>query len=49
MKIAIDLNDVVRDFSNNFVRYYIEGYDRVYNEKFKERESIKSKIQWQKR
>lgn len=28
MKIAIDLNDVVRDFSNNFVRYYIEGYDR---------------------
>lgn len=31
MKIAIDLNDVVRDFSNNFVRYYIEGYDRKFN------------------
>lgn len=31
MKIAIDLNDVVRDFSNNFVRYYIEGYDRKYD------------------
>ena len=27
MKIPIDLNDVVRGFSNNFVRYYIEGYD----------------------
>ena len=31
MKIAIDLNDVVRDFSNNFVRYYIEGYDHKYD------------------
>ena len=31
MKIAIDLNDVIRDFSNNFVRYYIEGYDRNYD------------------
>lgn len=31
MKIAIDLNDVVRDFSNNFVRHYIEGYDRNYD------------------
>ena len=31
MKIAIDLNDVVRDFYNNFVRYYIEGYDRNYD------------------
>lgn len=31
MKIAIDLNDVVRDFSNNFVRYYIEGYDHEYD------------------
>lgn len=31
MKIAIDLNDVVRDFSNNFVRYYIEGYDRNFD------------------
>ena len=31
MKIAIDLNDVVRDYSNNFVRYYIEGYNREYD------------------
>ena len=31
MKIAIDLNDVVRDFSANFVRYYIEGYDRKFD------------------
>jgi hypothetical protein len=31
MRIAIDLNDVVRDFSNNFVRYYIEGYDHEYD------------------
>jgi hypothetical protein len=29
--IAIDLNDVVRDYSNNFVRYYIEGYNRSYD------------------
>lgn len=31
MKIAIDLNDVIRDYSNNFVRYYIEGYDRNFD------------------
>ena len=31
MRIAIDLNDVVRDFSNNFVRYYIEGYDHEFD------------------
>lgn len=31
MKIAIDLNDVVRDFSNNFVRYYIEGYNHEFD------------------
>lgn len=31
MKIAIDLNDVIRDYSNNFVKYYIEGYDREYD------------------
>ena len=31
MKIAIDLNDVVRDFSNNFVKYYIEGYDHKFD------------------
>ena len=31
MRIAIDLNDVVRDFTNNFVRYYIEGYDHKFD------------------
>ena len=31
MRIAIDINDVVRDFSNNFVRYYIEGYDHEFD------------------
>jgi hypothetical protein len=31
MRIAIDINDVVRDFSNNFVRYYIEGYDHKFD------------------
>lgn len=31
MKIAIDINDVVRDYSNNFVRYYIEGYDHEFD------------------
>lgn len=31
MKIAIDINDVVRDFSQNFVRYYLEGYDHEFN------------------
>lgn len=31
MKIAIDLNDVVRDYSNNFVRYYLEGYNREFD------------------
>lgn len=31
MRIAIDLNDVVRDFSNNFLRYYCEGYDHTFN------------------
>lgn len=31
MKIAIDINDVVRDFSNNFVRYYLEGYDHEFD------------------
>lgn len=31
MKIAIDINDVIRDFSNNFVRYYIEGYNHEYD------------------
>jgi hypothetical protein len=31
MRIAIDLNDVVRDYSNNFVRYYLEGYDHKFD------------------
>lgn len=31
MRIAIDLNDVVRDFSNNFIRYYVEGYNHEYD------------------
>lgn len=31
MKIAIDINDVLRDYSNNFVRYYIEGYDHEFD------------------
>lgn len=31
MRIAIDLNDVVRDFSNNFVKYYIEGYNHEFD------------------
>lgn len=31
MKIAIDINDVIRDFSNNFVKYFIEGYDRSFD------------------
>ena len=31
MKIAIDLNDVIRDFSSNFLKYYIEGYNRAFD------------------
>ena len=31
MRIAIDLNDVVRDYSVNFLRYYIEGYNHDFN------------------
>jgi hypothetical protein len=31
MKIAIDLNDVVRDFSTNFLKYYIECYNRNFD------------------
>ena len=31
MKIAIDLNDVVRDFSNNFIKYYVEGYNHEFD------------------
>lgn len=31
MKIAIDLNDVVRDFTYNFVLYYVKGYNHQYD------------------
>lgn len=31
MKIAIDLNDVIRDFSMNFLKYYCEGYNHEYD------------------
>lgn len=31
MKIAIDLNDVIRDFSTNFLKYYLD----LYNHEFK--------------
>ena len=32
MKIAIDLNDVVRDYSRNFVKYYKKGINHSFNE-----------------
>lgn len=31
MKIAIDLNDVVRDYTYNFLMYYVKGYNHQYN------------------
>ena len=31
MKIAIDLNDVVRDFTYNFLMYYVKGYNHQYD------------------
>ena len=31
MTIAIDLNDVIRDFSPNFLKYYIEGYNHEFD------------------
>lgn len=31
MKIAIDLNDVIRDYSVNFLKYYVEGYNHDFN------------------
>ena len=31
MKIAIDLNDVVRDFSYNFLMYYVKGYNHQFD------------------
>lgn len=30
MKIAIDLNDVIRDFSTNFLKYYYERYNHEF-------------------
>ena len=30
-RIAIDLNDVVRDYSSNFLKYYLEGYNRNFD------------------
>lgn len=32
MKIAIDLNDVVRDYSRNFVKYFKKGINHVFEE-----------------
>ena len=31
MKIAIDLNDVIRDYTNNFIKEYLLNYNREYN------------------
>lgn len=31
MRIAIDLNDVVRDYSDNFLKTYLMNYNREYN------------------
>ena len=31
MKIAIDLNDVVRDYTYNFLMYYVKGYNHQFN------------------
>ena len=31
MKIAIDLNDVVRDYTDNFIKTYLLNYNREYN------------------
>lgn len=32
MKLAIDLNDVVRDYSRNFVKYFKKGINHSFNE-----------------
>lgn len=32
MKLAIDLNDVIRDYSRNFVKYYKKGINYSFNE-----------------
>ena len=31
MKIAIDLNDVIRDYTDNFIRVYLTNYNREYD------------------
>lgn len=31
MKISIDINDVIRDFSDNFLRIYVDRYNHEYN------------------
>ena len=31
MRIAIDLNDVVRDFTYNFLMCYVRGYNHQYD------------------
>ena len=31
MKIAVDLNDVLRDFTANFGEYFKKGYDKDIN------------------
>ena len=31
MKIAIDINDVLRNFTINFAKYYIQHYDHTFN------------------
>jgi hypothetical protein len=31
MRIAIDLNDVIRDFSNNFLKYYLDLYNHEFD------------------
>ena len=31
MKIAIDLNDVVREYTDNFLRYYVERYNHEFD------------------
>ena len=32
MVIAIDLNDVIRDYSRNFVKYFKKGINHSFNE-----------------
>lgn len=32
MKLAIDLNDVIRDYSRNFVKYFKKGINHAFNE-----------------